>query len=420
MRKLFPIVFALFATGIAPVYVEEAAAQSSEATGNCAVAGNTLASARQRYEQTCAGPRVDCDVSGGTWYCANFRNPQATVTPESTPTPAPTPAPPLAPANPPGSSANCSVAANTIASAKRLYAQTCPTPRVDCDKSGGLWYCANYNNPRTVTTPEPSQTPPPVQAPAPTQTPPPVQAPVPPIASIDQPSIDINYENGQTNSGYNEIGWTNSGVDRSSRRRITIESSGNYAIVHTEVKGDPFEAGAPRTESNTIGIPETNYKNGDSTYYGFSIYFPETWEFDGRQDDIVFQFKQFSSRPSAFVVQKYDRLYYRISNSTDDFRYEITNEPLQKGVWHDIRIHIVWSRFDNGRGKIQLDHKIRGGVYRRAFTHNGKNMHPAPAGNGYLKFGVYKPNMRKSFVNSRSLLHDNIRVGPTLESVSVY
>ncbi len=411
MNKIVALALVFLASGITSTHAADNTAQSRVSNSDCSVAANTLANARRLYDRTCSGSRVDCDTSRGIWYCANFRNPNTEIIPTQVSTPAPTPAPNpvppvLAPAKPPVSSRDCSVAANTVAAARRLYERTCSTPRVDCDQSGGLWYCANYKNPTSVIGPN--------QRPTPT----PVIVPPPPTSS--QALIDINYENGQSDSGYNEIGWTNSGIEPNNRRRVTIQSDGNYAIAHTEVKGDRFEAGAPRTESDTIGIPETNYKDGDSMYYGFSIYFPESWEFDGVQDDIVFQFKQFSSRPSAFVVQKYDKLFYRIGNSSDNFRYEITKQPLQKGVWHDIRIHIVWSRFDNGKGKIQLDHKVRGGTYQRAFTHRGKNMHPAPAGNGYIKFGMYKPNMRNSFVNSRTVLHDNIRVGRTLESVSVY
>lgn len=414
MKRIIAVAYMLCAAGFTPAYAASSAGQSQVSNSDCSVAAKTLYSARLLYERSCSGPRVDCDSSGGIWYCANFSNPRSAITPTrvSTPTTATDPATPVvAPATPAVSSTDCSVAASTIAGARQLYEQTCSTPRVDCDASGGLWYCANYYNPSSVITP----TSVPVSEPAV-----PVSEPVAPPPRNSQAAIDINYENGQVDSGYNEIGWTNAAIERNDRRRVTIQSDGNYAIAHTEVKGDPFEAGAPRTESDTIGIPETNYKDGDSTYYGFSIYFPNSWQFDGIQDDIVFQFKQFSSRPSAFVVQKYDKLYYRIGNSSNDYRYEITKQPLQKGVWHDIRVHVVWSRFDNGKGKIQLDHKIRGGVYSRAFTHNGKNMHPSPAGNGYIKFGMYKPNMSNSPINSRTVLHDNIRVGATLESVSVY
>lgn len=223
----------------------------------------------------------------------------------------------------------------------------------------------------------------------------------------------IDYEPGSSVAG---VGWTNEGVDDPSRREVVVFPDGNSAIKHVERVGDPMEAGANRTESDNIAMHDADFSDGQTWFYGFSIHFPEDWQFDGIQDDLVFQWKARSNPPSMFIVQKYDRLYIRINSvHTSGLRYEITDEPLELGVWHHIRMKVVWEKDDTQSGLVELDHKVEGDAdYRRVLTHRGPNTY---ASSGYLKWGIYKPGLKDSVVDSRTIYHDNIRIGGDWESV---
>ena len=87
-------------------------------------------------------------------------------------------------------------------------------------------------------------------------------------------------------------------------------------------------------------------KVGYEYFYGFSVYLPSTWEFDGDNADILVQWKGFGGQPFIALQQKHDGLYLRTnSNPEPDFDPENSDEliklqyPIVKNVelgrWHD-------------------------------------------------------------------------------------
>jgi len=97
--------------------------------------------------------------------------------------PAPTPAP--APVQPvvASTTGQCAVTGNSLGAAVAAYEQQCAlaSGNRDCDPVNGVWFCGNFNNPRSVILPG-GDTLPPV-APAPT--------PAPAPAPVDTPTVQI-------------------------------------------------------------------------------------------------------------------------------------------------------------------------------------------------------------------------------------
>lgn len=199
----------------------------------------------------------------------------------------------------------------------------------------------------------------------------------------------------------------------------TLESnvtrSGNYSIQHKLSKADPDRAGSKRCESDSMAMKGSRIKRGQTQYYGFSLYLPETWSFDNKRlIDILFQWKGFGGGPFAMLVQKYQGLYLRASGG---HQFEITR-TVELGKWHDIRVMIHWEV--NESGVIELDYKMADvAEYSRVVSFNGATM-DRDAG-GYLKWGIYKPvwksKPKSSAVASRTIWHDNIAVGDSWDDV---
>ena len=170
---------------------------------------------------------------------------------------------------------------------------------------------------------------------------------------------------------------------------------------------------------------------GYEYYYGFSIYLPSTWEFDGDDADILFQWKGFGSVPFMSLQQKHDGLYIRI-NSYPDPDYDPDNDEegliktqyalttnVQLGRWHDFIFRVVWDFQTDGVGLLYVDYKTEDSRnYTRVVEVAQPNMYNVE---GYVKWGIYKPGWKehpdKTNVTMRMVWHDNIRIGYTSEGV---
>lgn len=201
--------------------------------------------------------------------------------------------------------------------------------------------------------------------------------------------------------------------------RISVVSnlarSPPYSIRHELHKSDPDQDGSKRCESDSMAMTGTRIASGATKYYGFSVYFPSTWQFNaGATIDIIFQWKGFSGGPFMMLVQKYQGLYLRLGK---DKQFALT-ENIQRGKWHDVRAMVHWDVGANGQ--VQMDFKTADkSEYARVIDYKGATM-DRDAG-GYLKWGIYRPDWKtdpsSTTFDYRSIWHDNIAVGDSWAAV---
>jgi hypothetical protein len=166
-------------------------------------------------------------------------------------------------------------------------------------------------------------------------------------------------------------------------------------------------AGAHRSESSTMRMPETNYHPGDRFRYRFSLLVDDDWIADSRASiDAVWQFKHFSSAPDMFIAIKGETLVWRVLESK-----QITlTTGLPRGEWLDFDFTVYWSDGADGRAELSITHVNT--RKRLNFLHEGPNMSKASRHGGYLKWGLYKPGQlqRSDVFPTRVVHHDEISV----------
>ncbi|MEL6338912.1 MAG: polysaccharide lyase [Myxococcota bacterium] len=242
--------------------------------------------------------------------------------------------------------------------------------------------------------------------------------------------MSLTYEDGSEDSGNPDVG---ANIPSTYRRDIVtdLKRRGRYSVRHKLKISDPEDpvAGSMRSESHNEAMLNARITPGQIRYYGFSIYFPTTWETDAGSDDIVFQWKGFGGPPFMFITQKHDDIVLRFNydSNVNPSQGTIVKQsavlaPLTKGKWHDFRFRVVWEYRDNGVGRINVDHKLHTeSSYTRVLNYAGPTMFNR---DGYLKWGIYKPSWDKAIVGGyagsvevRNIWHDNVRVGSTWEEV---
>ena len=161
-----------------------------------------------------------------------------------------------------------------------------------------------------------------------------------------------------------------------------------------------------------------------------SVYLPTTWEFDGDNSDILFQWKGFGGKPFISHQQKHDGLFIRTnSNPNPDFDPENEDELIKKqypivkvmelGKWHDLIFRMIWDFKTDGVGLLYADYKTEdSNDYERVVEVAEPNMYNKE---GYNKWGIYKPGWNEhpewTNVTMRKIWHDNIRIGFSPDAV---
>ena len=120
-------------------------------------------------------------------------------------------------------------------------------------------------------------------------------------------------------------------------------------------------------ETRVLGTYSTTYliKVGYEYFYGFSVYLPSTWEFDGDNADILVQWKGFGGQPFISLQQKHDGLFLRTNSNPDpDFDPENSDELIklqylivknvELGRWHDFIFKVIWDFKTDGEGLLQV------------------------------------------------------------------
>lgn len=198
---------------------------------------------------------------------------------------------------------------------------------------------------------------------------------------------------------------------------------------------DPEVFGGPRAETAVVGAGgQSRYKAGDTVYYGFSVYIAPGWVNDSDKTDIIFQLHsaadpgEASHSPNMFVAVKRDELVLRVTSDSNAIstatspvpqQFTITKLNLTTGGWHDIIMQVRWAHSGTS-GVTKVWQKLStASAYALKVNQTGPNMHNDSTA-GFVKWGIYKPDWRNgpTLVSSRTVFHDNIRVGPTYNSVN--
>jgi hypothetical protein len=243
-------------------------------------------------------------------------------------------------------------------------------------------------------------------------------------------SLRLGYEDGTRTSGtavdFNACCSHSIVVDDLSR-------TGKYAIRSHLKYGDPEpDVGGSRAESHSLKIKDSQFRSGDTAYYGFSIYLLSTWQRDSRED-IVFQWKPWrdtcesDKAPSAFLTIQASGIWrLRVnsdsnpcSTSTSVQKVHFDLAEVKPGQWHDFVFRFKWSYGGDGMTEAWYQtNKVPG--WSRVLSVTGPNtFNDDPGTMGYLKWGIYKPawNDGPTNVDSRMVFHDNIAYGTSFGAV---
>ncbi|TDS11820.1 heparin lyase I family protein [Sphingobacterium paludis] len=242
--------------------------------------------------------------------------------------------------------------------------------------------------------------------------------------SVSDTILQIDYETQEENGGFAWINPTNApATDAASI--ASPGRSGNYAIAHKVVLGDPgyFSNEAYRSESDAINMPAALFFPGDKRRYEFSVNLVE-WELwnpaNTPYGDNIFQLKVSGGDPVPirFLTKRHAIVarYGAKGQATivPDFRQHINK-------WIDFRIDVLWG--DQGDGWMKVYTRLPGqSTYTLQFenlnatTFTGVQLDKGQK--GYIKWGVYREAGKDSAghvittdnILRRTALHDDIRI----------
>ncbi|GAA2212529.1 hypothetical protein GCM10009850_079910 [Nonomuraea monospora] len=246
------------------------------------------------------------------------------------------------------------------------------------------------------------------------------------------------YENGRTDSGYAGIGASGC-CAYSLNPDGNLRRTGNLSIRSTLRYGDPEVSGGPRAESDTVNLTAARFQPGQTTWYGFSLYIPSTWQDDATAEDIVFQWHH--TKSSCDDPNRSPAMFLEVlppsATAASRFRLRVNSDPvlcdhrdnadanltktsydlvaLTKGVWHDFVLQVDWSYTRTGSITAWHQTSKLPGWTQVLNAQNVANTYNSGTGTfGYLKWGIYKPAWRQgpTAVTERVVWHDNVAVAP--------
>jgi hypothetical protein len=243
----------------------------------------------------------------------------------------------------------------------------------------------------------------------------------PPVA-VTNTILNINYENGTTNSGITGISATHASATDAAYM-ISEGATGNYGIAHKVTLGDPdyYSDGAYRSESDAVSVPQYRYLPGDERRYEFSVLLKDWVQWNSANTpygDNIFQLKMSDEQliPMRILTKRNSivtRNYTEQNDLVADYRPYINQ-------WIHFRIDVKWTTDNTGYLKVytklpdQADYNLMLDRNNFAtFTGNVEN------GNvGYIKWGVYREAgydtngnvIISDNVLTRIAYHDDIRI----------
>ncbi|MBI4534135.1 MAG: heparin lyase I family protein [Candidatus Melainabacteria bacterium] len=189
----------------------------------------------------------------------------------------------------------------------------------------------------------------------------------------------------------------------------------------------PQDIAAKRNRAE-INVVHGEGLNSD-VWYAWSILVPRDYcdDYSNQRFQIMGQFhdmpdfakgqswKGFPVHPPMISIQYgYDKtgsgfgLFYGL----DTNRKRIAKRYIQKGIWHDIVLHIRWSQGSDGFVEAGLDGSPWTPFNGRDHKYYAANMYNAAP--PMLKLGIYRDF---GFTTINSVFYDELRIGPTKASI---
>jgi Polysaccharide lyase len=209
-------------------------------------------------------------------------------------------------------------------------------------------------------------------------------------------------------------------IQEAAEDRITTVTSptreGRFAARLTANDGDLLGGENPRAQLMTASMHEP----GDDRYIGWSTYFPDAFPAIDAPGAffVFFEFhgEPYNGSPSlGFGVGADGRIELRRGRRYGFDR--VWSAPLARGRWIDFAIHVKWSK-DEDEGFVEL------WVYgdRQTFEENGEQRLYTQTiqddQDGGLKTIPTNYRRHGSVPGDVTLFHDEVKVGPTYESVT--
>lgn len=215
-----------------------------------------------------------------------------------------------------------------------------------------------------------------------------------------------NFSQYQSVEGHSNEIWAQS----------TLKLNGSYAQKVT-VRLDEHNVGGSSWRAEAVQSNGTGGKAGQTLWYGFSYYIPADWVSDPSTEEIIWQLHEL---PDACETWRSPYLSLNISGGTISLRrrYDskpcsvgntpegtgtIASTPLVKGQWVDVVIKAQFSYTSSGRVQYWVNGQLVG-------DQTGGNIYNDTAP-GYLKVGLYRWVWPDKSITSRTVYHDEVRVG---------
>lgn len=244
------------------------------------------------------------------------------------------------------------------------------------------------------------------------------------------PSFVADYEDGTLHSGHPHLELQM--AHEHSLQNVADRSREGQRSLKSHIRHGDYTHGGPRAEIFSGRMASTGTAIGETAFYGFSIYIEEGWQFDGDNEDILFQWyalrdpcENRHKSPPLFLAIKEEEWVLRINadpnpctmDNKPPIRRQISLAPVERGKWFDCVVRVTWSYGEDG--VVQLWARTSPSAdYKLLSTYNGPNCYndERPI---WIKWGIYKPswNSRQTTVAERTLWHDSIRIGKTFEDV---
>lgn len=242
--------------------------------------------------------------------------------------------------------------------------------------------------------------------------------------SVGDVLLNVNYENGAFDSGITGVSATNA-TAADAVYMVQPGATGNYAIAHKVVYGDPgyYSNDNWRSESATNQYKPANFYPGDERRYEFSVLLKDwtPWKAgDPTNETNIFQLKISGGAGVPLQVRTQRnvmRLRFAVDNNVPPVDIIPDVRPYVN-QWIHFRIDVKWTdtatgymntymKLPNQSNYVLVDDKTNYTTYNKG---------PVGGGHGYIKWGVYvtPPDI------TRIVYHDDIKIiylgGPAVPS----
>ena len=215
-----------------------------------------------------------------------------------------------------------------------------------------------------------------------------------------------NFSQWQSVEGHSNEIWVQS----------AIKLNGNYAQKVT-VRQSEYNQGGSSWRAETVVDNGLGGKHGQTRWYGFSYYIPTDWVDDPSTSEIIWQLHEFPDAcedwrspylglhitgNSIQLTRRYDSKACSNGNVPEGLG-TIATTPLIKGQWVDVVIKAQFSYTSTGRIQYWVNGQLVG-------DQTGGNIYNDTRP-GYLKVGLYRWAWNNTAIASRTVYHDEVRVG---------